>query len=482
MEKDIDVNERTPILGDSVVCNLADVDKKGTNRDENSNDKVDFSFKKLDGNRKWTFVTLAFVNFCACTCFSLLAPFFPSEAQAKGASQTVVGLIFGCFEFVIFVSSPIFGTFLTRLGPKFVFISGVFVCGVCSVLFGLLDRSPSGTIFIVMCFLCRSVEALGCSAFITASFAIVANSFPDHVTTVFGTLETFSGLGLMVGPPIGGALYELGGYGLPFWTLGCVSLACGVTSYFIMPSNNEVRKPYKGSVFTLLKSLEVWVTCFSIFCGSFSLGFLDPTLADHLKEFGLSTLIVGFIFLAAPAVYGFTAPIWGWVGDSKGQIKSLMIIGNFMSCIAFLLMGPCPLLPFLPFELWLVVISLVMVGLFIGCALIPTINCLLIGAKKLGFKENIDTYGLVSGLFNSAYCLGTFIGPTLGGVLKEHFGFDWAATLVAALFLLAGISVSLYTCSTKPCCCVDDKRSDYTVIDGSNESSPIEGSLEETSA
>lgn len=87
MEKDIDVNERTPILGDSVVCNIADLDKKGTYQDENSNDKVDFSFKKLDGNRKWTFVTLAFVNFCACTCFSLLAPFFPSEVSADSLQE-----------------------------------------------------------------------------------------------------------------------------------------------------------------------------------------------------------------------------------------------------------------------------------------------------------------------------------------------------------------------------------------------------------
>ncbi|XP_046578554.1 MFS-type transporter SLC18B1-like [Haliotis rubra] len=480
MEKDLEVNERTPILADSVTCNLAIVEKKIANHDENSNEKVDFSFKKLDHKKKLTFVTLAFVNFCACTCFSLLAPFFPREAESKGASQTVVGFIFGCFEFVIFVSSPIFGTFLTRLGPKFVFISGVFVCGSCSVLFGLLDRSPSGTIFIVMCFLCRSVEALGCSAFITASFAIVAYSFPDHVTTVFGTLETFSGLGLMVGPPIGGALYELGGYGLPFWTLGGLCLMCAMSSFFFMPSNDEARQPYKGSVFTLLTSMEVWVTCFSIFCGSFSLGFLDPTLASHLQEFNLSTLVVGFIFLAAPAVYGFTAPIWGWVGDAKGQIKSLMVVGNFMSCVAFLLMGPCPLLP--PLTLWLNVISLMMVGLFVGCALIPTITCLLVAARRLGFKENLDTYALVSGLFNSAYCLGTFVGPTLGGVLKEHFGFGWASSLVAAMFLLAGINLSLFICCTKPCCCRGDKRSEYTILEGSNDSTPIGGSLEETRA
>lgn len=44
---------------------------------------------------------------------------------------------------------------------------------------------PSGTIYIVMCFLTRTVEALGSSAVLVASFAIVAHEFPDNVATVF---------------------------------------------------------------------------------------------------------------------------------------------------------------------------------------------------------------------------------------------------------------------------------------------------------
>lgn len=52
-------------------------------------------------------------------------------------------------------------------------------------IFRLLDKSPDGTTYIVMCFLCRTVEALGCSMFVTASFAIIANVFPDNVATVF---------------------------------------------------------------------------------------------------------------------------------------------------------------------------------------------------------------------------------------------------------------------------------------------------------
>lgn len=50
---------------------------------------------------------------------------------------------------------------------------------------------------------------MGNAAFLTASFAIIAKEFPDNVATTFASLETFFGLGLIVGPTVGGALYQV---------------------------------------------------------------------------------------------------------------------------------------------------------------------------------------------------------------------------------------------------------------------------------
>jgi len=47
---------------------------------------------------------------CTVTKCSL---FYPLQADKKGASQTVVGMIFGTFELVIFISSPIFGNYVS---------------------------------------------------------------------------------------------------------------------------------------------------------------------------------------------------------------------------------------------------------------------------------------------------------------------------------------------------------------------------------
>lgn len=98
---------------------------------------------------------------------------------------------------------------LNRIGPKFLFNGGILTTGTCAIFFGLLDKVNGHYPFIILSFLIRIVEALGNAAFLTASFAIIAKEFPDNVATTFASLETFFGLGLMVGPTVGGALYQV---------------------------------------------------------------------------------------------------------------------------------------------------------------------------------------------------------------------------------------------------------------------------------
>lgn len=410
-----------------------------------------FSFSKTTSRERWLLVSMALMNFFASTCFSLLAPFYPAEAAKKGVSTTVTGFIFGVFELVIFLSAPIFGNYITRIGSKFMFSSGVFVCGGCAILFGVLDKCPDGTIYIVMCFCCRTIEALGCAAYITALFAITASVFPNNVSTVVGALETFSGIGMMAGPAVGGALYTAGGFGLPFFVMGGIVIIYGLFCLYLMPpvkdTHNKLSKPF---YYLLLSPLAV-VTGVSIVIGAFSLGFLDPSLAPHLSKLNLNTWQIGLMFLIAPGVYALTAPIWGWISDSKGYVKTMMIVGNSLSVLAFLMLGPTKLIPFFPFELWFVIIALMIIGLMVGCGLIPTFKGILQGAFQIGMPENFDTHGIVSGFFNSCFSLGAFLGPTVGNAIVGVTDFSWAATAVAGLFLFGALLVLLYAPLSSTC-------------------------------
>lgn len=51
-----------------------------------------------------------------------------------------------------------------------------------------------------------------------------------------GSLEIFTGLGLVLGPPIGGFLYQSFGYEIPFMVLGCVVLIMVPLNMYLLPT------------------------------------------------------------------------------------------------------------------------------------------------------------------------------------------------------------------------------------------------------
>ncbi|KAK2826551.1 hypothetical protein Q5P01_020765 [Channa striata] len=150
-----------------------------------------------------TLISMASVNFSSMICYSILGPFFPNEAVKKGASQTVIGLIFGCYAVCNLIGALILGKYIVQIGAKFMLVAGLFVSSGCTILFGLLDRAPAGAAFITMCFIVRSLDAVGFAAAMTSSVALTAKIFPNNVATVLGILEVFTGLGLILGPPVG---------------------------------------------------------------------------------------------------------------------------------------------------------------------------------------------------------------------------------------------------------------------------------------
>lgn len=79
---------------------------------------------------------VAYGNFWVAACVSLQAPFFPHEAEKKGATSSVYGLVFGVYELMIIIMSPVFGRFVTVASPNFLVEAGLFVCGASTVIFG----------------------------------------------------------------------------------------------------------------------------------------------------------------------------------------------------------------------------------------------------------------------------------------------------------------------------------------------------------
>ena len=62
------------------------------------------------------------------------------------------------------------------------------------------------------------------------------------IVPVQGSLEMFSGLGLILGPPLGGWMYQAYGYELPFLVLGCILLLMVPFNIIVMPSCGDVHR------------------------------------------------------------------------------------------------------------------------------------------------------------------------------------------------------------------------------------------------
>ena len=54
---------------------------------------------------------------------------------------------------------------------------------------------------------------------------------------MFAILETFFGIGMIMGPTVGGALYEAGGFTLPFVSLGSVLVGAAIFCAIVLPNS-----------------------------------------------------------------------------------------------------------------------------------------------------------------------------------------------------------------------------------------------------
>ncbi|TDG99101.1 hypothetical protein EPR50_G00207360 [Perca flavescens] len=390
-----------------------------------------------------TLISMASVNFSSMICYSILGPFFPNEAVKKGASQTVIGLIFGCYAVCNFIGSLIMGKYIVQIGAKFMLVMGLFVSSGCTILFGLLNRVPAGPIFITLCFVVRSIDALGFAAAMTSSFALTAKIFPNNVATVLGSLEIFTGLGLILGPPVGGWFYQSFGYEVPFMLLGCFLLIMVPFNIYVLPKIDS--DPSKDSFFRLLTKVKIVMICYVIFTLSAGLGFLDATLSLFAMErFTLSSGYVGLIMLGLSLPYCLASPLIGYFTDKYPTTRSwFMVIGGVATAIGFSMLGPVPFLH-IPSNLWLLIIMLGVIGFSLGMTAIPTFPEIITCAKEQGYEEGLSTLGMVSGLFGAVWSMGMFYGPIVGGLITQHLSFEWAAAVQGGLALLGALFLAVY--------------------------------------
>jgi len=143
---------------------------------------------------------LTAVAFSVALGFGIVAPAIPLFAKDFGVSNFAAGAVISVFALVRFVSAPVAGRFVNRLGERLVLAAGIGIVGVSSLLAGF---SGSYGQLIVL----RGIGGFGSAMFTVSSFALLLRVVaPDQRGRAAGTYQTGFLLGAIAGPAFGGPL------------------------------------------------------------------------------------------------------------------------------------------------------------------------------------------------------------------------------------------------------------------------------------
>ena len=404
-------------------------------------------------SQEWKLLSIFIIaNVCSAVTFSIQAPFYPSEAELKGVPATEYTVVFGIYELVIFVLGPVYGHIIATIGAKRMFTLGMVTAGISCALFGILGYIQERILFVTFSFVFRIMEAVGSAGFWTASFTIVSKEFPDTIASAFAVLQTSYGIGLCIGPALGGLLYTAGGFLLPFVCLALLLLISAGIAQKLLPvySNSETgaQEDSKSSMITLLRVPSILLFTSVVFTASVSNGFILSTLEPHIRLLNLTSLETSFIFVLYGGSFAISAPIWGKVCDCGVSPRLIAMTGTLLIIVSYVFLGPTPESG-LNFTLEIVIIGIIFQGIGFGAELVSTFYGIYRNALENGMPDNVSTYGLVSGLWISSLALGAFTGPSVSGVLTTHFNFDYGSIYIQVLHAIVTMMNAIFLCYSK---------------------------------
>ncbi|XP_013410096.1 MFS-type transporter SLC18B1 [Lingula anatina] len=365
------------------------------------------------------------------------------------------------------------GSQLSRIGPRRCYSIGLMVLGLSSLTFGFLGAVHSGDVFLGLGISVRVLESVGAAMAMVANYAIAAREFRSSFAATFGIMEMFAGLGFVLGPLASGGLYQLGGFGLPFYVFGPMSVILGIWAAFSLPPDDAGvdTSSQHGQILEMLKKPLAWIEYSAILIPSVGVGALFPALAQHLRDVDSNLegnyVMIGVAFATVGTCYTLLVPIFGLVSSKFNRNKLQIITGLTVETVGFALLGPA-----VPFNLlypngkgasWSVYLGGCTVGIGLACNQVAVMADRLSEVTADGLSDDITTYGNLSALFESFFGLGLFIGPLFGGLISDHFPFSTLSTVLSVLCLVVASVMFVYCVVVYGVC--RRKKPDHSAVD-----------------
>lgn len=155
--------------------------------------------------------------------------------------------------------------------------------------------------------------------------------------------------------------------------------------------------------------------------GTMSNNIINVPLRRVAADFDQPVAYAVLCVSAFTLMLAISLPLTGWLGDRFGR-KRVLVAALALMCVAQVAASMAPSLPFL-------IVTRALQGL--GCSAIPP---LVMGILMVVYPES---RGRLMGAWAAANGVGQAIGPPVGGVLADYFGWRSVFVVVAVLSLIA---------------------------------------------
>lgn len=369
------------------------------------------------------FVTIA--TFTDLVAYSIAIPVLPDLSRRLGASPTMIGLLFASFGVTLLTVSIPMGAVSDRVGRKWPLVGGMAALAAATLLFAFADTLP-------WLFAARLIQGAADAITWVVGFALIADLYPANERgRITGMVMMGTGAAFMLGPTLGGWLYEAGGMRLPFVAVAVMAAIAAVLFLWL-----EIPKRHSAGdivpIAMVVRVPAIAACALAVVTISATLSMLEPVLALHLNVLGVNPGRIGMIYGIAAVVTTACHPLSGRLADRWGA-RQVTMLG--------LVLSAC-MLPFLG-HAWSFPSA---VGLFVlqaaAATLVITPSLAYMGEATS--NAGVGSFGVAYGLYNLAWGAGLLGGPALGGFVFERIGFQylafaWAPPVALVTIVLAGV-------------------------------------------
>jgi len=341
----------------------------------------------------------------------LVDPILPAIAVQLDATPSQVSLLFSSYNLITGIAMLITGVVSSRIGIKWTLLTGI----LFTIVFAALAGSSNG-IWQIVGF--RGGWGLGNALFIATALSAIVGLSTGGTARAIILYEAAIGLGISVGPLLGGELGSISWRG-PFFGVSILMIIAFLALLLKMP---KLEKPkVKSSVLDPIKALKypglfrLALTAFLYNIGFFTLMAYAPFVME-LDEHGLGYVFLGWgLCLAVTSV--LIAPR---LQEKFGTIKSMTVM-LLLFALTLLTMG-----------IWtdsreVVIVAVIVAGLFLG-----TNNTLITTAVMEVAPVERAT---ASAAYSFVRFFGGAVGPWLANKLAEVYS-PHVPFIVGAIFVL----------------------------------------------